>query len=85
MPANPNPARVLNISFGGSAACNAAYQDVIDELAEVGVAGGDEEVLLGVGAVVQFLVVDHHRVGQRTQFVGVVVIRHRFLASEPAL
>jgi serine protease len=34
---NPNPARVLNISFGGSAACNAAYQDVIDEVARIGV------------------------------------------------
>lgn len=37
VPLNPNPARVLNISFGGSAACNAAYQDVIDELAGLGV------------------------------------------------
>ena len=37
VPLNPNPARVLNISFGGSAACNAAYQDVIDELAALGV------------------------------------------------
>ena len=37
LPLNPNPARVLNISFGGSAACNAAYQDVIDELSRLGV------------------------------------------------
>jgi serine protease len=37
VPLNTNPARVLNISFGGSAACNAAYQDVIDELARLGV------------------------------------------------
>ena len=37
VPLNPAPARVLNISFGGSAACNAAYQDVIDELARIGV------------------------------------------------
>lgn len=37
VPLNPNPARVLNISFGGSAACNAAYQDVIDEVARNGV------------------------------------------------
>jgi len=37
LPLNPNPARVLNISFGGSAACNAAYQDAIDELAAKGV------------------------------------------------
>jgi serine protease len=37
VPLNPNPARVLNVSFGGSAACNAAYQEVIDELAARGV------------------------------------------------
>jgi serine protease len=37
VPLNPKPARVLNISFGGSAACNPAYQDVIDELARLGV------------------------------------------------
>lgn len=37
LPLNPNPARILNVSFGGSAACNAAYQDVIDELAARGV------------------------------------------------
>ncbi len=35
-PLNPNPARVVNISFGGSAACNAAYQEAIDELRAVG-------------------------------------------------
>jgi serine protease len=33
IPLNPNPAKVISISFGGNAACNAAYQDVIDELA----------------------------------------------------
>lgn len=32
LPLNPNPARIVNISFGGSAACNAAYQETIDEL-----------------------------------------------------
>jgi serine protease len=37
VPLNPNPARVLNISFGGSAACNAAYQEAIDELGRIGV------------------------------------------------
>lgn len=36
-PPNPNPARIVNISFGGSAACNAAYQDTIDELTAHGV------------------------------------------------
>ncbi len=31
-PANPNPARIVNISFGGSAACGSAYQQAIDQL-----------------------------------------------------
>ncbi|HET9978781.1 MAG TPA: S8 family serine peptidase [Burkholderiaceae bacterium] len=31
-PANPHPARIVNISFGGSAACGSAYQTAIDEL-----------------------------------------------------
>ena len=37
VPRNLNPARIVNISFGGSAACNAAYQDTIDELRALGV------------------------------------------------
>ena len=37
VPLNPNPARIVNISFGGSAACNVAYQDTIDELRTHGV------------------------------------------------
>jgi serine protease len=36
-PRNPNPARVINISFGGSAACGPAYQSAIDELRSKGV------------------------------------------------
>ena len=36
LPLNPNPVRVLNISFGGSGPCNAAYQDAINELAALG-------------------------------------------------
>jgi serine protease len=31
-PTNPNPARIVNISFGGSAACGTAYQQAIDDL-----------------------------------------------------
>ncbi len=31
-PPNPNPARIINISFGGSAACGAAYQQAIDDV-----------------------------------------------------
>ncbi|MEO7852879.1 MAG: S8 family peptidase [Rubrivivax sp.] len=37
MAPNPNPARVLNISFGGSAACGPMYQTAIDELRNAGV------------------------------------------------
>ena len=37
LPLNPNPARVLNISFGGSAACGPAYQSAVDELKARGV------------------------------------------------
>jgi serine protease len=32
-PVNPTPARIINISFGGDAPCNAAYQTAIDEIA----------------------------------------------------
>jgi len=34
---NPNPARIVNISFGGSSACGAAYQTAVDELKAAGV------------------------------------------------
>ena len=36
-PVNPNPVRVVNISFGGSAACGAAYQQAVDDLRAKGV------------------------------------------------
>ena len=45
-PANAHPARIVNISFGGSAACSAAYQQAIDELRAAPFANGT------VGAVV---------------------------------
>lgn len=49
-PANPNPARVINLSFGGSAPCSAIYQDVIDEVTAAGalvvVAAGNEGGLI---------------------------------------
>ena len=35
-PVNPTPARILNLSFGGDAACSASYQDVIDEITAAG-------------------------------------------------
>jgi len=37
MAPNPHPARIINISFGGSAACGAMYQTAIDELRNAGV------------------------------------------------
>ncbi len=37
VPLNPNPVRILNISFGGSAACGLAYQSAVDELRALGV------------------------------------------------
>jgi serine protease len=37
LPRNANPARVVNISFGGSTDCGPAYQGAIDELAANGV------------------------------------------------
>jgi serine protease len=36
VPNNPNPARIINLSFGGSQPCSAAYQDVINEVTEAG-------------------------------------------------
>ncbi|MEO6407865.1 MAG: S8 family peptidase [Burkholderiaceae bacterium] len=36
-PRNPHPARIINLSYGGNAPCNAAYQDTIDEIAAQGV------------------------------------------------
>jgi serine protease len=37
VPLNPNPARIVNVSFGGTAACGSAYQTAIDELRALGV------------------------------------------------
>ena len=34
-PPNPNPARIVNVSFGGSEVCGPAYQTAIDELRSV--------------------------------------------------
>lgn len=48
VPRNANPVRIVNISFGGSAACSVAYQTAIDELEALGVvvvaAAGNEHV-----------------------------------------
>ena len=37
VPDNPNPARIINISFGGSTACGNLYQTTVNELAAIGV------------------------------------------------
>lgn len=36
-PLNPHPARVLSLSYGGDNTCNAAYQDAVSRLANIGV------------------------------------------------
>ena len=36
VPANPHPARVLNLSLGSEGSCSAAYQDAIDEVIAAG-------------------------------------------------
>jgi serine protease len=37
LPRNPNPVRLINLSFGGNKPCSAAYQSAIDELRGRGV------------------------------------------------
>jgi serine protease len=49
VPANPNPARIINISFGGSAACGAAYQSAIDEIRRFGAGGLGTLVVAAAG------------------------------------
>ncbi len=36
VPANPSPARVINLSLGGDGACSAAYQEAVDEVTAAG-------------------------------------------------
>lgn len=36
LPINPNPARVINLSFGGDTACSGAYQSTIDDVTSAG-------------------------------------------------
>jgi serine protease len=64
-PPNPNPARIINLSFGGDVACTASYQDVINEVTAAGtlvvVAAGNDNAapkrpadcqnVLAIGAV----------------------------------
>ncbi|HVR48655.1 MAG TPA: S8 family serine peptidase [Pseudorhodoferax sp.] len=50
VPANTTPARILNLSFGGDAACTPSYQSVINEITAAGallvVAAGNESGVL---------------------------------------
>ncbi|MDP3425427.1 MAG: S8 family peptidase [Burkholderiaceae bacterium] len=45
VPLNPHPARVINLSYGGSGACDGAYQQAVDDVTAAGalvvVAGGN--------------------------------------------
>jgi serine protease len=36
VPANPNPARVINLSLGSASPCDAAYQDVVNQVTAAG-------------------------------------------------
>ncbi len=52
---NPNPAKVLNLSLGGTGVCTSAYQDAINQLVAAGVtivvaAGNEEGLPVGVPA-----------------------------------
>ncbi len=49
VPLNAHPARILNISFGGSAACGPEYQTVIDELRVHGAGGLGTLVVAAAG------------------------------------
>lgn len=50
LPVNPNPARVINLSFGGDSACTPAYQSTIDAVTNAGalivVAAGNSDTTL---------------------------------------
>jgi serine protease len=50
VPLNPHPARIINISFGGAAACGREYQSAVDELRARGVvvvaAAGNEHTVV---------------------------------------
>lgn len=54
VPANTNPARVLNMSLGSAGSCSAAYREVVNELTAAGVvvvaAAGNDGLAVGVPA-----------------------------------
>jgi len=75
VPVNPNPAKVLNMSLGGSGECTAGYQSAVDRLLERGVivvaaagnsAGGPVSVPANCRGVVSVLALRH--VGTKVGF-----------------
>ena len=54
VPANPNPAKVINLSLGSQAACSASYQDLVNQLTAAGIvvvaAAGNEGLAVGTPA-----------------------------------
>jgi len=54
VPANTHPAKVINLSLGSSGTCNAAYQDIVSQLATLGVvvvaAAGNDGLAVGTPA-----------------------------------
>jgi subtilisin family serine protease len=68
VPANPNPARVINMSLGGSGSCDAGYQDVVNRITAAGVvivaaagnsAGGPVGVPANCSGVIGVLALRH--------------------------
>jgi serine protease len=68
VPANPNPARVLNLSLGGQGSCGAAYQAAVDEISAAGVL-----VVAAAGNSVGGAV---NEPANCTGVLGVVALRH---------
>ena len=68
VPANTNPARVINMSLGGSGSCDAGYQDVVNRITAAGVvivaaagnsAGGPVGVPANCSGVIGVLALRH--------------------------
>jgi serine protease len=63
VPANPNPARVINMSLGGDGACSAAYRDAVAAVNAVGVV-----VVAAAGNT------EGHAVGSPANCAGVIAV-----------
>lgn len=71
-PDNPNPARVINLSLGGSGACGPTYQDAIDAVRAVGAI-----VVASTGN-------DSTIVGRPANCNGVIAVMAHAINGEPA-